>query len=142
MNRPIESEADLLGYQALVQLENYPALHVVPILILGSGLAESDVPTRLNYDLFLTIADELELYLPKVRELGSRQKSRRKISRYVCPKCEGRLTFTSKEEDLFCPRCGTGVAIIEPGGSCTYASPGGINQPCKVEDLIPPKVEL
>lgn len=140
-DRPIESEEDISGYQALAEIESYPAVHTVPILIVGSGLQERDIPTRLNYDLFLTSPSELDLYYQKVQELGSERKSRRKISRYVCPACKGRLTYTLTEEDLFCPRCGTAVAIINQTDSCIYSRPGGVNQTCSVAELKPPAVE-
>lgn len=141
MNRPIASEEDIIGYTALTEVENYPALYTDPILIVGSGLAESDVPIRINYDLFLTLEDEAELYVPKVMELGSKRKSRRKISRYLCPSCKGRLTYSQKEEDLFCPRCGTAVVLIQGTDECLYMDKSGQNRPCKTADLLAPKVE-
>lgn len=142
-DRPIQSvEADVLGFTPLVEMEHYPAISVIPIILLGNCLQEKDVPTSINYDLFLSFPRDATLYLPKVVEIASTVKSRRKISEYVCPRCGSRLTFTlNRENDLFCPRCHTAVAIIPPD-TCIARTTEGQTIPCDMAALSPPQALL
>lgn len=140
-DRPIESvEKDVVGFQPLIDMENYPAINVVPLVLIGTGLVEKDVPTALNYDLFLTFPDDLGLYLPKVEELATKVKTRRKLSGYLCPVCSSRLVYFQRKEDLFCPRCGTSVAIVDEQ-NCLYAPHGepGLTCNCTLSELTPPR---
>lgn len=114
-NRPITNwEEDVLGYIPLRQMEAYPAVNVLPIVLVGSALEDFDVPTAVNYAVFLTLPDDMHLYVPKVEELARTVKTRRKLSGHGCPCCHARLLFLREPAvDLFCPRCGTSVAIVD-----------------------------
>ncbi|HEY9721358.1 MAG TPA: hypothetical protein V6D47_05050 [Oscillatoriaceae cyanobacterium] len=139
-DRPIESvEKDIVGYQPLIDMECYPAINVLPLVLIGTGLVEKDVPTTLNYDLFLTFPEDLEMYLPKVVELATKVKTRRRISGYVCPVCRSRLVYFQRQEDLFCPRCGTAVAIVDES-NCLYSPHGETGRTCNctIAEITPP----
>jgi hypothetical protein len=114
-DRPIRNlEDDVYGFKPLVDMEHYPAISVIPIILISTGIKESDLPTTLNYDVFLIIPEDTPLYFPKVKELIDTVKTRRMISEYVCPNCGSRLTYTAKPaKNLFCPRCHTGVVVID-----------------------------
>lgn len=139
-DRPIRNvEADVIGFVPLVQMEQYPAIGVIPIILLGHCLNEHDVPTSVNYDLFLSFPRDVKLYFSKVAEIAATVKTRRKISEHVCPACGSRLTFTGdKREDLFCPRCHVAVTIID-GTSCLARDRNGSRVECTMEKLKPPK---
>ena len=95
-------------------------------LLIGSALHEQDVPTRLRYDAFLVLPRDIKLYPAKVAELVGIEK-RRKLSPYTCPNgtCRARLAVVGDTgRDLFCPRCGTGVAVDDD--RCHYLLPGAI----------------
>lgn len=113
-DRPIRSfEEDVLGYVPIRQMEEYPAIRVVPLLLVGHCIREEDVPTLLPYDIFLVLPTDIKLYVPKMEELATKVKSRRKLSGYLCPNCGSRLVFTVNRIELFCPRCHTAVSIID-----------------------------
>lgn len=124
-NRPIRSlEDDVLGFKPLVDMERYPAISVIPIILISTGLLERDIPTTVNYDSFLIIPEDATLYFPKVKELIETVKTRRKISEYVCPNCGSRLTYTTRPAmNFFCPRCHTGVVVIDDQ-RCLITEPG------------------
>lgn len=124
-DRPIRNlEADVFGFKPLVDMEHYPAISVIPIILISTGLKESDLPTSLNYDLFLVLPEDAPLYFPKAKELIETVKTRRQISQYVCPNCGSRLTYTQKPgKDLFCPRCHTAVVVID-SQHCLITEPG------------------
>lgn len=138
-DRPIRNlEEDILGFKPLVELEKYPAAQITPILLVGIGICERDVPTSLRYDLFLTFPKDIDLFLPGVLDLTARKKGRRRVSGKVCPKCNSRLTFTTDNTSLFCPRCHTAVVLINEE-DCLYQSPGDDKStPCKTDQLTPP----
>lgn len=138
-DRPIESlEKDIFGFKPLADMEHYPAISVVPIMLVATGVQEKDIPTSLNYDSFLTIPEDAPLYFPKVKELIETVKTRRKISSYICPHCGSRMTFTARHElNLFCPRCHTGVVVVDEE-NCLITAPGAPNaKPGKMELLRP-----
>ena len=139
-DRPIRNvEEDVIGFTPLVEMEHYPAIGIIPIILLGNCLQEKDVPTSVNYDLFLSFPRDVKLYFPKVIEIATMVKTRRRISDYVCPCCGSRLTFTSSRlDDLFCPRCHTAVAIIYPD-ACIARAPDGSKVPCDMASLRPPQ---
>ncbi|HEY9855870.1 MAG TPA: hypothetical protein V6D05_09055 [Stenomitos sp.] len=144
-DRPIESaERDVLGFIPLISLDQYPALNAyVPVTLLGTGLHERDIPENVDYDLFLSLPKDIEIFRAKVEELASKAKGRRRrISRYACPHCGSRLTYTSSPDDLFCPRCQTVVAILDDT-TCMYvrADVPERSIPCRVEQLLPPAAE-
>lgn len=124
-DRPIQNlEADVYGFKPLVDMEHYPAISIIPIILISTGLKESDLPTSLNYDSFLVIPEDTPLYYPKVIELMETVKTRRKLSAYVCPNCGSRMTYTVKPvRDLFCPRCHTAVVVIDEE-NCLIVDPG------------------
>ncbi|HBN09012.1 MAG TPA: hypothetical protein DD435_10320 [Cyanobacteria bacterium UBA8530] len=139
-DRPIRNfEEDVLGFRPLLELEQYPAAQVVPIMLIGIGILERDIPTDVNYDLFLSFPADIDLYLSKTTELIEKVKTRRKISDYICPNCGSRLTFSKQPvKDLFCPRCHASVTIIENEG-CIYQLPDASQPtPCTMEQLRPP----
>lgn len=142
VNRPIRDlEEDVLGLDTLRQLEGYPALRIVPLAILGNSIEEHEVPTTLNYDLFLYFPDDMHLFLPKLDELATKVKSRRTISGYVCPSCRSRMTFTQdRDQDLFCPRCGTAVALIDNGATCLARTADGSPIDCSMERITAPLI--
>lgn len=140
-NRPIvDFDRDVLGSKPLRDLEDYPAMQAVPLVLVGTGLFEEDVPTSLRYDLFLVIPRDLSLYVERMVE-ATKQKKRRRLGPYVCPNesCRSRLAEVgdTRHRDLYCPRCGMGVAI--DGDTCHYAMPEAPNKPlrCSIEDLRP-----
>ncbi|GEM_PF-1544105 len=140
-DRPIErAEDDILGYIPLLSLKNYPSTTLIPLLLVGYGLHERDIPPECcHYDLFLSFPKDIRLFPRKVEELSKQVKSRRKISGYLCPHCESRLTYVArKPDDLFCPRCGTSVAFLDEE-NCIYSPPGfkGPGRACKVSQLLP-----
>ncbi len=141
-DRPVVSaERDVLGYIPLISMDQYPALQAcVPIILLGTGLHERDIPAGVDYDLFLSLPKDIELFRPRVEELAEGAKGRRKISPYACPHCGSRLTYTSSPDDLFCPRCHTAVAIVDDE-NCIYSRPQTVERsiPCKVSQLKPPE---
>jgi CheY-like chemotaxis protein len=117
-DRPIRDfEQDVLGAKPIRELEGYPAITAVPIAIAATGLHEQDVPTTLRYDLFLTLPRDIKAYVPRLEALA-RQPRRRQLSEYVCPNgaCRSRLfQVGSGGQDLYCPRCGAGVAMTADG---------------------------
>ena len=127
-DRPIKNlEADMFGFKPLVDMEHYPAISVIPILLLSTGIKEQDIPTSINYDSFLTIPEEATLYFAKVKELLETVKSRRKISAHICPHCGSRLTFTAAPaKELFCPRCHTSVVLVD-SAHCLVTEPGELH---------------
>jgi hypothetical protein len=137
-DRPIKNlEKDVLGFKPLVELEHYPAAHITPILLIGIGILEKDVPKILNYDLFLSFPRDIDLFLPSVLDLTVKKKGRRTVSGYVCPVCKSRLTFTTDAANLFCPRCHTAVVIVDEN-DCLYQRPGDDKPtPCRTEALAP-----
>lgn len=142
-NRSIgDPMVDIIGYKALVEMEQYPAINLVPIMLAAHGIDEADIPTTLNYDLFLDLPSEWPLYLPKVQELVASVKTRRKISGYVCPGpgCGSRLVTLQNPENLFCPKCGAGVSLT-PDGDCSWCDAEGRIHHCNPEGLVPPAVK-
>jgi CheY-like chemotaxis protein len=123
-NRPLKSiEEDVIGFKPLVEMEQYPAINIIPILLVTTGLNEQDLPTTVNYDAFLTLPEDAHLYYSLAAELVQTVKSRRKISGFICPNCGSRLTFTvAPARNLFCPRCHTGVVIVNDD-SCLVTKP-------------------
>ncbi|MNS08288.1 hypothetical protein D3C72_397460 [compost metagenome] len=117
-DRPIRDfEQDVLGVGPIRELEGYPAITAVPIAIAATGLHERDVPTTLRYDLFLSFPRDIKAYVPRLEALA-RQPRRRQLSEYVCPNgaCRSRLFQVSTGgQDLYCPRCGAGVALTAGG---------------------------
>jgi uncharacterized protein YlaI len=132
----IDLETDAMGYSAMAELEKYPALQVVPLLLVGSAVRQSELKTSIKYDAFLAFPEEASAYVDTVRALSAKIKSRRHISGYMCPHCRGRLTFTQRPVlDLFCPRCHTPVAIIDDD-ACIYSVHGsGPTRNCKMKDI-------
>jgi hypothetical protein len=143
-NRPIvQPTKDILGFEAILEMEKYPAIQIVPIVLVGNAIEESDVPTSISYDLFLTFPNDIDLYLPKLEELANRVKSRRKISGYLCPNCKSRLVFIKQPAiDLFCPRCHTVVSLINDKDCLLAIGGAGPSVPCKVVDLMRPSQNL
>lgn len=139
-DRPIRSvEEDVLGFRPLEEMQNYPAIGVIPIMLVGIGLRERDVPTTVNYDVFLTFPKDLKIYLPMIQELTTLEKTKRHISRYICPRCRSRMTYIREPiQDLFCPRCHTSVSLIE-GDGCIANTENGESIPCSLETLTPPE---
>lgn len=137
--RPIQNiEADVVGFKSLVAMEQYPAVNLIPIILIGHCLQEKDIPTSVNYDLFLSFPRDIQQYFTKVEEIASTVKTRRRISEYICPVCGSRLTFTqNRTTDLFCPRCHTAVAIINQE-SCIARGNDGRKIPCSLDILRPP----
>lgn len=138
-NRPVQDiSKDVLGYVPLTQMEQYPAINAMPILFIGNALEEHDVPTKVRYDAFLVFPRDIKLLIRTVEELAH-LKVRRQISRYICPTCGSRLTFPSfaTEQDLFCPRCHTVVAIID-NESCIAKDDEGKDVQCSLARLQPP----
>lgn len=123
-DRPItDFERDVLGARPIRELEGYPAITAVPIAIAATGLHEQDVPTTLRYDLFLVLPRDIKQYVPRIEALGAQPK-RRRLSRCVCPMgdCRSRLFRIGPDDrDLYCPRCGAGVAVT--GDGCVYTLP-------------------
>lgn len=114
-DRPVENpEKDITGHRAIVQMEDYPAILAIPLILTGFALHERDVPTKLPYDLFLHLPNDFHLLAAKVAEIAKRGAPRRlKMTGYKCPECGARLTsLNNREQDLFCPRCGTAVQIL------------------------------
>lgn len=139
-NRPIQDiSKDVLGYVPLTEMEKYPAINAIPILLIGNALEEGDIPTKLPYDAFLVFPRDIKRLIRTIDEL-SKLKTRRRISRYVCPKCGSRLTFaaSSTDRDLFCPRCHTVVAIID-SETCIARDDAGNDLPCSPAKLQPPR---
>ena len=139
-DRPIgRAEHDILGYIPLQSLQGYPSGDMIPLVLLGYGLHERDIPRECcHYDLFLSLPKDIRLLPPKIEELLKKVKRRRKISTYLCPHCRSRLTYTAwRPDDLFCPRCGTSVALIDEE-NCIYSPPGwqGTGRPCQIKDLL------
>ncbi len=138
-NRPIQDlPKDVLGLVTLRELEAYPAIRTLPLIVLGNGIEEHEVPTTMNYDLYLFFPDDMHLFLPKLDEVAAKVKSRRTISPHVCPACGSRLTFTgNQDQDLFCPRCGVAVAIINRE-RCIARNADGLDIPCSLDRITPP----
>ena len=137
--RPVrDPNEDVLGFSILKQMEAYPAINVLPIILAGSCLNEDDLPTTVNYDLFLALPDDIKLLLPKAEELATKVKTRRKISDLHCPECQSRLTFLTRADSLFCPRCGAAVSLID-GEGCHALNGKGHPIPCTLEMLKGPR---
>lgn len=138
-DRPIESlESDVLGFAPLVEMERYPAINVLPIVLLGHGVSEQDLETTVKYDAFLTFPRDVARYPATIEEVAGKNKSRRKISGYVCPTCGGRLTFSREPaRDLFCPRDGTVVAVIDQRDALVTTRDGNSRQVLLASLLAP-----
>jgi hypothetical protein len=120
-------------------MEHYPAINVIPIILISTGLEESDIPTTVNYDSFLIIPEDAPLYFPKVKELIETVKTRRMISEFVCPNCGSRLTYIVKPaKNLFCPRCHTGVVVIDHD-RCLISDPESQESRPGSMDLLRPR---
>ncbi len=131
---------DLYGYHAIANMVGYPAISLIPILVVGVGVFEREFPLALNYDLFLTFPDDMGIFVQKVGEFASLIKTRRRISAYVCPSpgCGSRLAFLKEPiRDLSCPRCGVGVALIDETHG-TWLDAQGVSHPCLLEELRAP----
>lgn len=142
-DRPIVDAAeDIFGLETAREVEEYPAMRMTPLLLLGNGIVEREVPNWFHYDLFLYFPDDMHLFLPKVEELALKVKTRRTLSGYICPNCGSRLTFSQKPaKDLFCPRCHTAVSIIDDR-SCIYLLKGsGPSCPCTIDQITPRRGE-
>lgn len=138
-DRPIANfEADVVGYKPLADMERYPAISALPLILIATGLREKDVPTTLNYNLFLSFPDDLELYVAKVEELATKVKTRRRISGYVCPCCGSRFVYIQRPQDLFCPRCGTTVEMVDKVRCLVAAHGVGPSSPCTIAELEAP----
>jgi CheY-like chemotaxis protein len=113
--RPVEDpERDLYGFEAIEALEAYPALQLIPILVIGNAVPEGEIATSTRYDVYLGLPDELDRYVETVACLIDKVKSRRRLSGYLCPICGGRMTYSRQPaRDLFCPRCYTSVNLVE-----------------------------
>lgn len=128
-----DPEADIFGYEALEALEAYPAIQLIPILVLGNALYAVEVPTSARYDLFLSLPDELDRYVRTIGVLTERLKTRRRLSGFLCPICNGRLTFSRQPaRDLFCPRCYTAVNLVEGDEGLMLARGVGMALPVTV----------
>lgn len=129
----LAGESELVGLESLRQLAAYPASLTVPLLLVGIGLDEGDIPIATRYDLFLQFPEEMAAYVPKVEELSTKRKSSSHISVYICPTpgCGHRLTYVRAEKDLFCMKCGAGVTMLDDE-HCTWMAPDGEIYPCKV----------
>ena len=138
-DRPIRSlDADVFGVKPLMDMEHYPAISVIPILLVSTGIKERDLPTSVNYDAFLNLPEDAALYFPKVAELLETVKTRRMISAYVCPNCGSRMTYTTEPaRDLFCPRCHTAVAVIDEE-RCLITEPGTDRTHAGTMDMLRP----
>jgi hypothetical protein len=144
-NRPIESPDDMVGYAAIAEMETYPAIAVVPILLVANAVTARDVSTRLPYDAFLAFPEDGPRYLPTVASLIGKPKTRRKISPYGCPHCGGRLTYIRRPlRDLFCPRCHTAVTLFDDKQCRMSIRSLGRCEPCTIAQLTPaePSVEI
>lgn len=137
-DRPIvDWTQDVLGYTPLSQLEKDPTINVLPIMLVGGGLREADIPTTLAYDLFLVFPRDIKLYVPKMEELITKVRTRRKMSAYLCPSCGGRLTYVQGHaNDLFCLRCHTAVALVD-GEDAVVLSPSGRSMRMPLDALSP-----
>jgi hypothetical protein len=137
-NRPIvDPRADILGYEAIIQAEGYPAIQALPIMIVGDGLEASDLPTSLRYERFLMMPNDMSHYAEEVGELAEGRKRHRRLSEYICPLCGGHLVALRRgEHDLFCPRCGASVAIIDEH-SCSYLTQAGRTGTCTLAQITP-----
>ncbi|MBO9539026.1 hypothetical protein J7643_00355 [bacterium] len=137
--RPIrDPAADLIGYEALCEMERYPAINLLPIVLLGHGVSSRDVPTHVRYDCFLSFPHDINNFPSEIETVAAKVKSRRKISGYVCPICGNRLTFSEEPvRDLFCPKDGTAVAIINPE-TALVTGPDGASRHVALETLMPP----
>ncbi|MNS41294.1 hypothetical protein D3C72_736440 [compost metagenome] len=145
--RPIASPAeDVIGYRALMDLRQYPAITAVPIVIVGMGIVESELPVPTHYDLFLYFPDDMETFVPRLEEVTHTIKRRRLISGYRCPNpgCGSRLTYTrEREHDLFCPKCGSAVAVLDDDHAI-WRGPRGQQEAARMGELRvdPPAVSL
>jgi hypothetical protein len=138
-NRPIGNpDEDIIGLASCREIEQYPAIKVKPILLLGNGIEELEVPSWVHYDVFLFFPDDMGLFLARLDELATVVKTRRKLSRYLCPSCGSRLTYTQPvEKNLFCPRCHTAVSLLSDT-DCLYLPRGSqVSCPCRLDDLTP-----
>jgi uncharacterized protein YbaR (Trm112 family) len=120
----IDWRQDIQGIEPLIEMERYPAVSVLPVAIFATGLMERDFPTSLSYDVFLTIPQDIRLYVSTMEHLVAESKSRRKIADFACPLCRSRLVYlTEPIINLFCPRCHASVAIADQ--ETAYVMPSG-----------------
>lgn len=118
LDRPIrDPERDILGYHALVDLLRYPAINVLPIVIVATGIPEDALPDQLLYDAFLGIPGHLGDYVSQLEAIAAQPPQRRSLSDYGCPQCRSRLIYHRRPDDLFCPRCNTAVAVVQGEGA-------------------------
>lgn len=143
-NRPVlDWESDVLGVATLHDIAAYPAIQVLPICLVGSALERSDVPTSVRHDLFLSLPEDIQGYLPKMEALTRKPKTRRKLSGYVCSRCGGRMVAHKQPAmELFCPRCHTAVSVIDDVDGLMLVNGFGPAIPCKLADLQPAPPDL
>lgn len=136
--RPIADPAeDVIGYRALMDLRQYPAITAVPIAIVGMGIDERELPVPTHYDLFLYFPDDMDSFVPRIEELPRTIKRRRLISGFRCPNpgCDSRLTYTrERDRDLFCPKCGSAVAMLDDDHAI-WRGPSGQQEAAHLDDM-------
>lgn len=133
----LDPSEDAVGYRALLDMRNYPAITAVPIVLVGMGIDERELPVPTHYDLFLYFPDDMETFVPRIEELTRTLKRRRTISEYRCPNpgCDSRLTHTrDRERDLFCPKCGSAVAILDDD-QAIWRGPSGKHEPANLAEM-------
>jgi uncharacterized protein YbaR (Trm112 family) len=135
-NRAIEDfDRDILGGETLRAIESYPAIRVKPILAIGNGVEAREIPNEFRFDAFVYFPDEMGRFLPTVDELA-RKDRRRSFSAYQCPVCHARLTYAKQNrKELFCPRCHTGVSILDEVHCMYQARALAPSQSCLLADL-------
>lgn len=138
VGRPIADPAeDVIGYRALMDMRQYPAITAVPIVVVGMGIGERELPVPTHYDLFLYFPDDMESFVPRIEEVTRTIKRRRLISAYRCPNpgCDSRLTYTrERDRDLFCPKCGSAVAVLDDDHAI-WRGPRGQQEAAHLADM-------
>ncbi|HBN07596.1 MAG TPA: hypothetical protein DD435_02765 [Cyanobacteria bacterium UBA8530] len=127
--RPIEDYMrDVIGSETLRILESYPPVYLLPVIVVGIGIQEHELRTRLRLRRFVRFPEDLYQLIVDPEGLsrfGEEQRSRR-VSPYGCPNCSAQMIFVGQSvHDLFCRRCYSVVSVLQDEDYVLYSPEPG-----------------
>ena len=127
--RPMEDfSRDVVGAESLRLLETYPSVYYLSVVVVGIGLREDELKTRLRIRRFASFPEDLYDLItdPQGIERYVDEQRHRKVSPYACPNCTAPMLYVGRSQhDLICPRCLAVVAILEDADYVLYSTEPG-----------------